>query len=625
MKTGLVSFKNKIKNKFSINRDSVISFAVTVGVIFIASLIIAAFMLVITVENYDLKFIGILFSDVRVVLLNVLPVFFIMLILYFAFNRVWISYLFTGLIFYLIAVVNKFKVMFRGDPLVFEDIILVNEARTMTGTYKIIPDIVIVVILVAIIVLAVIGFKFFNRKLEGKCSKIIGAVLSLVLLVSSCNVFYFDNPSLHNSMWHPEFGNKYNPATQTMSHGIVYSFIKSIPDAFLKKPDGYKESEAKALLSNYGDFDIPGEKKVHTICVMLEAYNDFSKFEQVQFTIDPYMNYHALKEDSYSGDLFTNIFAGNTIVTERSFITGFNGSRFKMSPTPSYAWYFKSQGYYTEMIHPYYGWFYKRDKMSVNFGFDNFIHYDNCFKDVDGNDLEYELYWNQYISDYDFFDYIITGLDSAIKDNRKYFNFSVTFQNHGPYFSDKLIEEEYLLKKPEYNEADYNVINNYLSGIYKTDVALLKLRNSIDECEEPVVLIVFGDHNPHLGNNDESYHMLGIDIDLSTPEGAKNYYGTDYLFYANDAAKNVLGKEFKGVGTTVSPMMLMAEYFDYIDIQGPAYLNYLIDLKKEYPVINNVYVGKDGNYQAAVDIDDIKQLTVQQKIEYFLKTSKMAY
>ena len=54
-----------------------------------------------------------------------------------------------------------------------------------------------------------------------------------------------------------------------------------------KKPDGYNEARASAALAAYPDSDIPAQRKVDVIGVMLEAFNDFSTFDNLDFTADP--------------------------------------------------------------------------------------------------------------------------------------------------------------------------------------------------------------------------------------------------------------------------------------------------------------------------------------------------
>ncbi len=271
-------------------------------------------------------------------------------------------------------------------------------------------------------------------------------------------------------------------------------------------------------------------------------------------------------------------------------------------------------------MHPCYGWFYNRKNMNKYFGFDSFDYHENKYAAIPAYKLKTPRY-HDYISDYDFFDYIIEGYENAVANEEKYFNFSVTYQNHGPYPTENRADMEYLMRKDGYTDEEYNMINNYFDGIYKTDIALQKLRDYIDEQPEPIVLTLFGDHNPRLGGENEVYKMLGINLNLDTPDGGENYYETRYVFYANAAAKKALRRDFKGEGPAISPMFLMNEYFQYVGLKGPAYLNYLTNIRKEYDVINTVYVGKAGEYTLRRELPDKETINTQKMVEYYVKNS----
>ena len=90
-------------------------------------------------------------------------------------------------------------------------------------------------------------------------------------------------------------------------------------------------------------------------------------------------------------------------------------------------------------------------------------------------------------------------LESAIDDGVPYFNLSVTYQNHGPYTTNKLFDVPYILEQDNYTEYEYNIFNNYLSGIKKTGEELEKLIKKVNDLDEPCVVVAFGDHKPWLG------------------------------------------------------------------------------------------------------------------------------
>lgn len=174
-----------------------------------------------------------------------------------------------------------------------------------------------------------------------------------------------------------------------------------------------------------------------------------------------------------------------------------------------------------------------------------------------------------------------------------YFNFSVTYQNHGPYASNNYEGKEYFFDyNDNYNIENYNTINQYFSGIKKTDEALKKLIDYFEKEEEPVIVIFFGDHNPYLG--DDGYYDFNIDLDVSNVCGFENYYETPYVIYANASAKKMFNKDFVGKGNTISPIFLMNELFDYCGLSGNEYLNYMSDLKSKIDVVSNYYYKENG-------------------------------
>ena len=66
-------------------------------------------------------------------------------------------------------------------------------------------------------------------------------------------------------------------------------------------------------------------------------------------------------------------------------------------------------------------------------------------------------------------------------------------------------------------------------------------------------------------------------------------------------------------------MFLMNELFDYIGIKGPAYLNYMSDVKKEYDVVHHTFCVNDGEFMARWMIQDVSLFNQRQNIEYYMK------
>lgn len=537
-------------------------------------------------------------------ILNYIPIFLIMLLFLFTFKKIDSSFLITSFIILLLGIANQTKVLYRDDVVKFEDLTLLKEASIMSTKY----DIVIkkyTILAIILIVIIFILLKRFISKLNLKFKKQIPLVLlTSLLMIFSYNILYCSD-NIYNKIGDISLINRWIGTRQYQTRGLVYSFVNSINDYSYDKPDDYNELEMKSILDNYDYEDIPSDKKVNIISIMLEAYNDFSKYDSIEFNYDIYEPLHEIEDNSLHGNLVTKIFGGGTINTERNFLTGYYDFPSFRNKTNSYVWYFKEQGYTTEAYHPIYGSFYNRITADYNLGFDNYYYYENKFSSIQ----------ESFVDDNTFFDYIIEGYENNKKTNKPYFNFSVTYQNHGPYNSEVYEDKIYYINNKNYNIETYNTISEYFSGIKKTNDAFSKLVKYFDNEDEPIIIIFFGDHNPYLGET--GYDELGINLDLSSVEGFLNYYETPYVIHANESAKKMFNKTFVGKSNDISPIFLMNELFDYFELGGNSYMKYMSSLKKNVDVITEYFYKEDNNYILKEDSIYKNKINEYQKMNYY--------
>ena len=149
------------------------------------------------------------------------------------------------------------------------------------------------------------------------------------------------------------------------------------------------------------------------------------------------------------------------------------------------------------------------------------------------------------------------------------------------------------------SDESYEILTNYLAGIYDTTWRLGDFIDSLRDDPEPVVIVIFGDHLPWLGPAESVYKELGIDIDRSTDEGLYNHYSTPYLIWANDAAKEILGNDFTGDGGSFSPCFLMGELFSLCSWEGDGHMQALRELKEHVDVINAYGVFRENGVLTA--------------------------
>ena len=416
-------------------------------------------------------------------------------------------------------------------------------------------------------------------------------VLGAVALVCGAVSPAYLNKKAYDAVENYEYLNRWSATQNYISHGFFYPFFHSISEFVETPPPGYSEERAKQVLGAYQDADIPADKKVNILSFMREAYVDFSRYGIPGLDVSGYDLYHQLEAESYTGDLLTNIFAGGTVDSERCFLTGNYQLKNFRAPANSHLWYLRDQGYTVEGSHPYYQWFYNRQNINQYLGFERFRYLEGDYENLttaylpeDGVLLP-EVY-NDFVKNKS------TG--------KPYFSFTLNIQSHGPYDTASYDGGvEYLTG--DYSEGCRNAMNNYMDLIMDSDVELMKLVDKLRSDPDPVVLILFSDHLPWMGDANAYYQELGLDIDPGTEAGFRTHYTTRYLIWANEAAKTVLGSDFSGEGPTVSPCYLMNLAFQQMGWQGSAYLQAMDAFSGTFPVVttNGCYV-VDGVFSDAV-------------------------
>ncbi|MBQ3102773.1 MAG: sulfatase-like hydrolase/transferase [Oscillospiraceae bacterium] len=555
-----------------------------IGITVCAFVALGLLALIFAVGEYPFYIIKGYFEVPLIAVLNVLPVLALGLLLYFLTSRSALSFVITAVVVLGMSIGNYFKLLFRDDPFLVADIPNIAMAMRFTGGdgYAITLNWQIILSLVCVI----FGGAFLALFVRGRMKK--APRFALALAVVLCG-FCMKSVYLNETVYEVRARN-YNyvspwGATQTfISRGFLYPFIYSVTDAFPTPPEGYDEAEAAEILAQYESGEIAEEKKVNIIAIQLEAFNDFSRMGAGGVDWDAvYADYHALEEESYTGNLVTNIFAGGTINTERCAITGHLELENYRANVNSHAWYLQTQGYTVEGSHPYYDWYYNRRNVNSYLGFPAYYYYDEYMAMAGG------------IRDSIMFPQLCELYEEGIAKDKPYFSYNVTYQGHGPYSAEENTWGTDFVTG-DMSEASRNILNNYLGSVQDTVMQIHAMIDYFRNREEPMVVLLFGDHNPWLGDGNTVYRELGINIDPYSEEGFYNYYATRYLIWGNDAAKETLGTELVGEGPDVSSNFLMNELFTLLGWEGSAYMQATEAIREEISVLTSVdgYVTEAG-------------------------------
>ena len=210
-------------------------------------------------------------------------------------------------------------------------------------------------------------------------------------------------------------------------NGFIIAFSLNLPMAHLKAPAGYNHDALDAIPArNYSYLAGPREKP-DVIMLMSESFWDPTRLSNVKLSPDPLPNIRAAQ----SGHVFSPEFGGMTANVEFEALTGFSNAflpygsipyqQYVRHQVPSLATFFRGEGYAARAIHPFEGWFWNRNEVYKDFGFEEF-RTEETLPAMDKRGL--------FASDDSMMKEIMREGDAM---DRPFFFFGVTLQEHGPY------------------------------------------------------------------------------------------------------------------------------------------------------------------------------------------------
>ncbi len=564
-------------------------------------------LLVASQGSYPLENLKTFVETPLLAVMNVIPVVFLSLLFYAAFARALPAFALSGGIWLGFTLTNYYLLRFRDDPLMALDLLDFFTAMHFKNQYDLMPENRLWAVL-GCFVLALLFLGIFARgKGAGKGMRI--TLLATVLLSAyPLGLLYTNDEVYEKKLANFNHFSEWSDTQQYLARGFVYSFLHSVPDLLPSAPEGYDAEQEGEILKSFTETYIPASKKVNFLSIQLEAFADFSTLGMDGVDFSLYDDYHALEQGSYTGDLITNIFAGGTVDTERCILTGSAElEKNYRSDTNSYAWWLRQQGYTAHGSHPCFNSFYNRLNINRYLGLEDYRYYDDYFMElVDGGLTTDDILFPE----------ILKWMRESIEETGKpCFSYNVSYQNHGPYDA-TTSEKNYVTGNV--SDESRHIINNYLANVEDTIGAITALTEELRAWDEPVVLLLFGDHMPWLGYANSVYQEFSVDFDLASEQGLKNYYGTRYLIWANDAAKAQLGEDFVGEGPTLSSNFLLGEVFALCGIQGPAFMQYADQIRQTLPVLTSTgYYLKDGKVKSELTETEETALAEYTRVAYY--------
>ena len=421
-------------------------------------------------------------------------------------------------------VANCILLMKRVTPFTVNDLELITSVFRIFSVYLSTIEIVLIVIAVvaALAGLVFLAIKAPRSKIKWK-SAIASFLASCILLPSGLGL------GLYTGVLSDQFPNLSDAYDR---YGLAYCFTLGVFDRGIRQPKDYSEEQIDRIIGQLGKDQTEAKDAPNVIYLQLESFFDVNYLTNVEFSENPIPYFTQLKSEAISGFLTVPSIGAGTVNTEFEILTGMSLAYFGAGEYPyktvlmsgtceSAAYNLKELGYTAHAIHNYEGTFYDRNKVYRNLGFDTFTsleYMENVEYNASGSWPKDEMLIEQ----------IMTALSST---QTRDFVMAVSVQGHGKYppmtlpegYEDP-IQASFIDGRLEGGISDIAALSYYVSQLNEMDNFIRLLVDAINQYQEDVILVMYGDHLPSLSISSQ---------DLTN----ENVFQTEYVIVTNYGAE----------------------------------------------------------------------------------------
>ena len=394
-------------------------------------------------------------------------------------------------------------------------------------------------------------------------------------------------------------------------NGLLPSFVLETQEMRISMPDGYQAPQAQqdqedlAKLGSSVLQNDPGyaqarsqfdAERPNVVVVMNETFSDLSIYENLHAGYNgPDYFKNRFADTLAKGPLSVSVIGGGTCNSELEFlanstmqIVGYGVhpyAIYRMDDVPTVVDTFRDLGYGTTAMHPSARGNWHRDMTYQAFGFDRF---------VDIEDFPGAPTIRGYVTDAATYDKVIEVLKES---DEPQFVFDVTIQNHGGYIEGEVPAEKrltYQIPEPELQGANKEA-NEFVSLMAASDADLEYFIGQLQQLDEKVVLVFFGDHQPSMVDTFNETFFPHED-----PESLSHGQRMFESLYAVWANYPVAGREGGFAGESRASASNLAD-IALQAVGGPLDEAALarLALRQDIPAANVFgYLGKDGQWYA---------------------------
>lgn len=472
-----------------------------------------------------------------IILCNALPLFLLMVFLHACARKYPVPLVVAAILIFSLCVGNREKILYRQDPLFFDDLILWREAVKilLQGSFSKTRYLIM-----AAGAGAIIGFLILTPwgrySLKGKERILLGGSAAIAFFISLPLLYSGYSPAA--ALIPPRSAEEVNIAQTFRDQGIVYSLLRYREVNHIQKPTPFLAKEVQNRINQFQTQTL--QQRPDVIMIMGEAWSDVSENKNLHFYpgMDPFAQVRSIMDSSLGqGHIIAPTFGGGTANTEYDALTGnatlyLSDSRFTSYQATrrnidSIVSALMNQGYRSYALHPGYKWFYNRENVYAYLGFGQREFFE---------DFEYPLLKGKFISEEQTMERFETRLEELVEKKAPYFAFLVTIQNHSPYNSEKYgsLEDTFTCDLPLTKESK-EMLEAYFVGIRDMNTQIVKLVNRLQNSPRPTLLCYWGDHQPFLGPQYQAFHELGYHMDQGDLKDRAKIYQTPYFIWGNAA------------------------------------------------------------------------------------------
>lgn len=482
-------------------------------------------------------------------LYNAFLIFTTSLVVYL-FKRRILARMIVGWFWFILGCVNGFLLTSRVTPFTGPDLKLITDALRVLNKY--LSPVMVVVVLVAVACLLLSFVWMFRKgwKFQGKLRYWVNIPLILVgvLAFAGTTKLALDKRLLSNY-----FG---NIAYAYQDYGYPYCLAVTLFDTGINEPNGYSEGLMDEIVESEGKIKKTKEKNldVNILFLQLETFIDPTEINFLKFSEDPIPNFRKLMDEYSSGYYKVPAVGAGTANTEFESITGMSLRYFGAGEYPyksilkeetceSAAYVLKNLGYGTHAIHNNEANFYGRRSVFSRLGFDTFTS-EEYMPDISDTT---PMGW---VKDHILTDEIFKAMESTEGPDYVY---TISVQGHGDYPTEPVLSNPTIKVTGAENQERNYAWEYYVNQLYEMDQFIKELTDRLEEFDERVVLVMYGDHLPTM--------------DLKVEDMKNRYlFQTKYVMWSNF--------KMKEKDKNLAAYQMAAEVFNRLGIHEGTVFNY---------------------------------------------------